>query len=183
MKRVQYILGTLEDDDIDWLVSVGKRLTINPSETLIQLGRATDAIYLILEGQLAIYTESPSHHPVAYLSSGEVAGEMSFIDTSPPSATVQAIEPSLVLAIPKTELSSKLHHDVCFAARFYEAMAILLSVRLRSSLKQIDHPLLASQSLEPSSYTSDMATRCELGTVRYDWLLRRLRHQMYQPSS
>lgn len=183
MKRVQYILGTLEDEDIDWLVSVGKRLTINSSEPLIRLDQATDAIYLILEGQFAIYTDAIHHHPVAYLSSGDVAGEMSFIDTSLPSATVKAIEPSLVLAIPKVDLSSKLHHDVCFAARFYEAMAILLSVRLRGTLKQIDHPPLAQQSLDPSSYTLDMATRWELGTLRYDWLLRRLRHQMYQPSN
>jgi CRP/FNR family cyclic AMP-dependent transcriptional regulator len=182
MERVQYILGTLEDEDIDWLVSVGQRQTVNAKEILIQSGEPTQAIYLILEGQFTISTETSQHQPIAYLTSGDIAGEMSFIDTSLPSATVKATEPSLVLAIPKPELTSKLHYDICFAARFYEAMAILLSVRLRSAIKQIEHPMPMAQDLDAKSYNLDMATRWELGTVRYDWLLRRLRHPVYQSS-
>jgi CRP-like cAMP-binding protein len=178
MKRVQYILGTLDDDDIDWLVAIGKRQEISPDAVLIQAGQPSTAIYLILEGQFAVLTDSA--HPIAYLGSSEVVGEMSFIDTYPPSATVRALEASLVLAIPKTELASKLHHNVCFAARFYEAMAILLSIRLRSALQQLEHPQQSAPPPEGPNYTLDMADKWELGTVRYDWLLRRLRHEAFQ---
>ena len=181
MKRVHYILGTLEDDDIDWLVAVGKRQVINSSNHLIEVGQPTDAIFLILEGQFAVLADHPEHHhPIAYLESGDVAGEMSFIDSYPPSATVKAVEPSLVLAIPKSELTAKLHHDVCFAGRFYEAMAILLSIRLRGTLKQVEHPNLVAPTVDLAGYSLDIATKRQLGTVRYDWLLRRLRHEVCQ---
>jgi len=38
---------------------------------------------------------------VAQLMSGEVIGEMSFVDSYPPSASVQALERSAVLAVPR----------------------------------------------------------------------------------
>ncbi|MEL6137191.1 MAG: cyclic nucleotide-binding domain-containing protein [Cyanobacteria bacterium J06628_6] len=179
-KRVQYVLGTLSDEDLDWLVAIGQRQSIPPKTNLIESGAPTDAIYLILEGQFAVMTDAHGGHPIAYLASGDVAGEISFMDAAPPSATVQAIEPSLVVSIPKNELASRLHYDICFAARFYEAMAVLLSVRLRATLKQVERPAMIPVEPDISRYNLEMADKWELGNVRYDWLLRRLRHEAFQ---
>jgi CRP-like cAMP-binding protein len=68
---------------------------------------------------------------VAELGPGEITGEMSFVDANPPSATVTALENSVVLAIPKAQLLAKLEESPDFAARFYLAIAIFLSYRLR----------------------------------------------------
>ncbi|NEP20242.1 MAG: cyclic nucleotide-binding domain-containing protein [Leptolyngbya sp. SIO4C1] len=178
MKRVLYVLGTLDDDDIDWLVAIGQRQEIAPSEVLIEAEQPVGAVYLILEGQFAVCAEV-SQPPIAYLGSGEVTGEMSFIDTYPASAVVKAMEPGLVLAIPREQLAAKLKQDICFAARFYEAMAILLSMRLRGTLKQIHQPL--EPATEVTSYTLTMSDKRDLGAVRYNWLLRRLRHEVFEP--
>ncbi|MEM9906580.1 MAG: cyclic nucleotide-binding domain-containing protein [Cyanobacteria bacterium P01_D01_bin.44] len=175
MKRVHYILGTLDDDDIDWIVTISQRRKMKPSEVLIEAGRPSDAIYLILEGEFAVFAEHAIQHPVAHLGSGEVAGEMSFIDGYAPSATVQAVEPGLVLAIPKDQLAAKLKQDIIFAARFYEAMSVLLSMRLRGTLKQMP------SSGDAMEHNPEMANKWELGLVRYDWLLRRLRHEAFGP--
>jgi hypothetical protein len=43
---------------------------------------------------------------------------MSFIDARPPSATVQALDNTIVLAVPRRELAAKLEQDAEFAARF-----------------------------------------------------------------
>jgi CRP/FNR family transcriptional regulator, cyclic AMP receptor protein len=185
MKRVQYILGTLEDEDIDWLVIAGERQEFRPKDILIEAGVPNDSIYLILEGLFAVTkgsfaSQSESSSPIAYLGSGEVAGEMSFIDAYPPSASVRAVEPSLVLKISKGVLSTKLHHDLCFSARFYHAMALLLSLRLRGAIQQIDHPLELMPEIDLSSYDFDMGETFTLGKVRYNWLLRRLRYEAFQ---
>jgi CRP/FNR family transcriptional regulator, cyclic AMP receptor protein len=182
MNRVQYILGTLDDEDIDWLVAAGQRQELKPREILIEAGRPNDSIFLILEGLFAVFKGPLDHpassidHTIAYLASGEVAGEMSFIDAYPPSASVRAVEPSLVLVISKSVLSTKLHHDICFASRFYHAMALLLSLRLRGAIQQIDRPLELMPEIDCASYDFDMAETFSLGKIRYDWLLRRLRY-------
>src|SRR6185436_6178421 len=71
---------------------------------------------------------------IANLMCGEVAGEMSFLDSRPPSASVRALEKCSVLAIPKSRLSQKLETDTAFAARFYRALGVFLSDRLRNTV-------------------------------------------------
>ncbi|MEO1620479.1 MAG: cyclic nucleotide-binding domain-containing protein [Cyanobacteria bacterium J06632_3] len=188
-QRVQYVLGTLSDEDLDWLVAVGQRQSIPAKATLIEQGKPISAIYLILQGQFAVITDATTARPVAYLSSGDVAGEMSLMDAAPPSATVMAVEPGLVVSIPKNELLSRLHYDICFSARFYEAMAVLLSVRLRSTLEQVNpstpinpstpNATSSAREADVTRYNLEIADKWSLGQVRYDWLLRRLQYEVF----
>lgn len=136
MKKVLFILGELSDRDIDWLVEVGRREQVPAGQILIYEGRPVDTLYILLDGTL-IVSISGVGRQIARLSSGEVVGEMSFIDSRPPSATVQTLEPSLVLAVPRSQLADKLEHDEGFASRFYRALAMLLSQRLRGTVKQL----------------------------------------------
>src|SRR5438105_13820951 len=71
---------------------------------------------------------------VARLMSGEIVGEISFVDKRSPAASVTAIESSHVLAVPRAELEKKIDTEVHFAARFYKALALFLSHRLRSTV-------------------------------------------------
>lgn len=176
MKRVLFILGVLDDDDIDWLISIGKRQEIAQGTILIHEGQPIDAIYFLLDGTLIVQVAALKEQVIAQLSSGEVVGEMSFVDTRLPSATVTAAEPSLLLTIPKHDLVDKLNQDVWFAARFYRALAILLSTRLRGTVQKI-HEADHWQPLDLSRETLDldMAADMALAAIRFDWLLRRLR--------
>ena len=135
MKRILFILGALEDEDIDWLVTMGDRQEIDQSTVLIQEGVPTDAIHILLEGTLHVCVSSLKNQVIARLSTGEVVGEMSFVDRRSPSATVRAATPALVLTIPRPALEQKLTQDWGFAARFYRALAILLSSRLRGMIQ------------------------------------------------
>ena len=107
MERILFILGILEDEDVDWLVSAGNRQELTSGEVLIREGESINAIYLILSGQFVVSIERSRDTHIARLSSGEVVGEMSFVDHLPPSATVTAIEPAVVLMIEKTMLEKK----------------------------------------------------------------------------
>ncbi|MGA7413228.1 MAG: cyclic nucleotide-binding domain-containing protein, partial [Bryobacteraceae bacterium] len=111
---------------------------------------------------------------VARLLSGEVMGEMSFVDNAPPSATVLALEPSLVLDIPRRRLNTKLAEDSAFAARFYRALAMSLAARLRHSVAA----LAGGTAMETEGEMGfDALDNVSMAGARFDWIQRRLRSE------
>jgi CRP-like cAMP-binding protein len=137
MRKVLFILGQLTDEDVDWLARIGKMEKIKAGETIIQRGKDIENIYIVIEGSLSVFFTSDLSNPAALRYPGEMVGEMSFIDSRPPSATVGSDEGALVLRIPKTLLQGKLDEDKGFAARFYRSTSMLLSDRLRQLAKRL----------------------------------------------
>lgn len=173
MKKALYMLAEFSDRDFDWLLTAGKRKEISADKILIYQGEPTDALYIVLEGTLAVYVESKSEE-IAQLGVGEIVGEMSFIDARPPSATVKALENSLVWTIPRTKLAAKLLQDVEFACHFYHAIAVFLSDRLRSTVGRLGYD---SQSLgdDEKDVNPQIVDNLDLAKARLAWLLNRLR--------
>jgi CRP/FNR family transcriptional regulator, cyclic AMP receptor protein len=139
MRKVLYILGQFSEEDIEWLGSVAVKKYLTPGEVLIKQGEPLDTVYIVLEGNLAVRAEMDSTHEIARLGSGEIVGEMSFIDARPPLATVVALERSLVLSIPASALTVKLKQDSIFASHFYRALALFLSSRLRDTVGMLGY--------------------------------------------
>lgn len=133
MRKVLFLFGQLNDDDVEWMLAAGARRFIPAGGTLIEQGVPVDAVFILLEGKLSVWLK-PRRGPereIARLNAGEIVGEMSFIDARPPSATVRALEDATVFAISKAVLNAKLQVDQGFAARFYRALAIYLSTTVR----------------------------------------------------
>jgi len=168
MEKVLYILGELTDGDVDWFVAAGKKTSVSKGCTLIQEGRPVDTLYILLEGALVVSISAMEGRQIARLASGEVVGEMSFIDDYPPSATVETLEDSLVLAIPSKELAAKLKQDAGFGCRFYRALAILLSQRLRGTVRQLGTD---KDGAETSCAVSE-AQQLAIAQTRFERLLR-----------
>jgi CRP/FNR family transcriptional regulator, cyclic AMP receptor protein len=133
MRKVLYILGQMSDDDVEWMLSVGIRRDYEPGQYLIREGVNSDELYVVLNGVLAIVLESSGGREIAQLGAGEMLGEVSFVDSRPPSATVKVVSKSRVLAIPRNELTNHLNEDDAFAGRFYRALAVFLAYRLRDN--------------------------------------------------
>jgi CRP/FNR family cyclic AMP-dependent transcriptional regulator len=131
LKKVLYFLGTLDDQDIDWMVRNGFRKSIPAKTQIIEAGQPTDWLFFILAGEFSVLSSTRSE--IARLGSGEILGEISFVDSRPPSATVAAAVDSVVGAVPVEALERKMSRDVGFAARFYKAIAVALADRLRHS--------------------------------------------------
>lgn len=136
MRKALIILGTLDDSDIDWMIAVGKRKRMKAGSTLIVEGQKIDHVCIVLEGAFAVRVAALQNKEVAQLRAGEIVGEMSFVDSRPPSASVVALEDSLVLSIPSSELTTRLN-DPNFAARFYRSLAVFLANRLRNTVTQL----------------------------------------------
>ena len=133
MRKVLFLFGQLNDDDVEWMLTTGGKRFVPAGGVLIQQGVPVDAVFILLEGTLGVWLKSRRgpERELARLSAGEIVGEMSFVDARPPSATVKAVEDSTVFALSKAILNRKLAADSGFAARFYRALAIYLSTTVR----------------------------------------------------
>ncbi|MEQ9236428.1 cyclic nucleotide-binding domain-containing protein [Coleofasciculus sp. E2-BRE-01] len=178
MKKVFFLLGELNDDDMDWMLAVGHRKEITPGTILIEEGKPIDTLLILLEGTLSVSVSALQGKTIARLTSGAVVGEMSFADTRPPSATVQAVEPSLILSIPRHHLLEKLQKDQGFASRFYRAIAIFLSTRLRGTVRYLGYAKTdwLKDENETEELSQEVVDNVPLAQARFDWLLRRLRN-------
>jgi CRP/FNR family transcriptional regulator, cyclic AMP receptor protein len=178
MKKILFILGELSDADIDWILYAGRRERLSEGKVLIREGEAIEAVFIVLTGTLKVTIERLADREIARLSSGEVVGEVSFLDMRLPTATVTALEDTMLLSIPRQQLSHKLSEDLGFASRFYRAIALSLSERLRSTVRLLGNgntipsevPLRLSDDLSPS-----VVEHLPLARRRFDSLLRRLR--------
>ncbi|HEY9598287.1 MAG TPA: cyclic nucleotide-binding domain-containing protein [Cyanophyceae cyanobacterium] len=182
MKKVFFLLGELDDDDIDWMISTGRREEITAGTVLIQEGQTIDTLHILLEGTLSVSVAALEGKTIARLTSGAVVGEMSFADARPPSATVQAVEDSLVLSIPRLDLVDKLEKDEGFASRFYRAIAIFLSTRLRGTVRYLGYAkgqLLHEDNTDSEDLSPEIIDNVPLAKARFDWLLRRLKNDDY----
>ena len=135
MRKVLFIFGVLNDSDIDWMARAGFCRAIGKQEILIQEGVPIDAIVLLLRGRMGVSVSGIGE--IAQVEAGDFIGEMSLIDSAPPSATVAAKVDSVALFIDKQVLSQKLAADHAFGSRFYRALAILLSDRLRATERRM----------------------------------------------
>lgn len=177
MKKALYILAELSDRDFQWLMQTGRRRKLQTDEILIREGEPSDALYIILNGTLGVFSSALEGQKVATLSMGEVVGEISFIDSRMPSATVKALEEATLWVIPRTQLNSKLSHDVSFASNFYRAMAVLLCDRLRSTIQQVGRNKAQdfNRELDDDEPNPRLLESLEIAKVRLSWLLDRLR--------
>lgn len=130
MRKVLFLFGQLNDDDVEWIIGTGRRQPVTRGDVLIRQGVPVDALFFVLEGRLSVLL-GKQEREIARLNAGEIVGEMSFVDARPPSATVRGLEDATVFALPKAVLQGKLERDSGFAARFYRALAIYLSTTVR----------------------------------------------------
>lgn len=131
MRKALYILGELDDSDIGWLARSGRIRTLAAGEQLIAAGREVRELFFVTEGELAVST--PTGTRLSTLTVGDVVGEMSFVEKRLPSASVTAVGRVEILGVPREALLAAFERDTGFAARFYRALAIFLSDRLRSA--------------------------------------------------
>jgi bacteriocin-type transport-associated protein len=178
MRKVLYILGELRDTDIEWIIGNGQRVNVDADTVLIREGTPIDALYIVLDGQFSVSIGDTAYTEIARIGAGEVLGEMSFVDRHPPAATVIAREPSMVLAIPRDRLFSKLKQDDGFAAHFYRALAVFLSDRLRGTVSRLgyDKDVRLEEDVEyEDELDMNVLDNVSMAGARFEHILRSMR--------
>ena len=175
MKKVLFLFSQLNDQDIEWMSMVGRSRRFQPHEIVIEKGVHLRSIFIVLEGRLSIWVGQRKPIEIAQLGCGEVLGEMSFLEARPPSATVQAIEHSLMFEISKQELQHRLEQDFAFAARFYRALSLFLASRLRKTVGQMGYGeslSIAEEMGDEDELELDILDHLHLAGARFDRLLQ-----------
>jgi CRP-like cAMP-binding protein len=134
MKEALQLLSELTHQDLDWLFLAGHERQVIANTKLIVEGQYPDALHFVLQGLLGIRAEALGDTTLAHLGPGEILGEMSLLEAKPASATVMAVENSLLLSLPVDVLQRKLDEDPRLAARFFHALGRIVSGRLRASM-------------------------------------------------
>lgn len=176
MKNILFIFGQLTDEDVDWLTKVGAPSPVPSGTVLIREGEPVANIYILLDGELAV-TRGSQLQEIARLESGEMIGEVSFVDASPPSASVTATTDSFVLEISREMLARRIETDTGFSSRFYRALAMMLSDRLRSAMDSRYGAIQADYdgALEPDELDPNAIESLTRAGERFDRMLRECR--------
>jgi CRP-like cAMP-binding protein len=178
MRKVLYIFGLLTDADVEWIARNGRRRVVHDREILIREGRPVESIIFLLRGEFVISAQAAGE--IARLGVGEMVGEMSFVDSAPPSATVTAAGECLALFIDKETVARKLDADAAFGCRFYRALAAFLADRLRGTVRRMGYGGVAEQDgLGSQTIAKDELDLGILDTVsqageRFDRMLKTL---------
>ncbi|HAA33500.1 MAG TPA: cyclic nucleotide-binding protein [Cyanobacteria bacterium UBA8553] len=199
LRDMLFVLGELNDSDIDWLIKSGTRQKITANTVLIHEQRSVDALYILLSGTMTVSISENKRNvlvraftarenreslgqEITKLSRGEIMGETPFIDDRLPSATVKALEDSLVLSIHRSRLVAKLQLDVGFASRFYRVIATLHSNKLQEIFRRLGYSQPVDRKNQPLDkaieYEDELdfsvLDRMALAGTRFDWMLSRL---------
>jgi CRP-like cAMP-binding protein len=198
VKEALVVFSELHDSDIDWMISAGTVQKIAPDQVLLRSGRPVDALYTLLDGQLAISLASQqsdplalccqgldqasqNQPPIAYISRGGLPGIGSFLEFQPLPVTIRATRESLVFAIARQRITIKLQEDLGFASRFYRVMATHMSHLLSVVITLSGHRSTSVQTGQSAlSGTFDeeldldaLQQVCHGGT-KFDWMLKQL---------
>ncbi len=169
MRKVLYIFGLLNDADVEWMARTGIRRHLRDGDCLIREGESTDYLIFLLEGELLVTTRRLGN--IARLGVGEVVGEMSLVDSAPPSATIRAHGDGLALLLEKPKLMQKLDSDEGFGSRFYRALAVFLADRLREARRSSANPAMPDDGATDDELDEGILDRLSAAGERFSRML------------
>jgi len=175
MRKVLYIFGLLTDADVEWMARIGARRRVADGEVLIVEGRPIDSVILLLEGELVVVARGRGE--ISRLGAGEIVGEMSFVDSAPPSASVIARGSGLALFLGKEALTEKLEADAAFGCRFYKALAVFLADRLRGTVRRLGYgadDILVEDAIMNDELDSGILDNVAMAGARFQRMLSKL---------
>ncbi len=176
MSKALLLFSQLDNDDLDWLLKVAHKQIVKPEEVLIHEGSRINALYIVLSGTFSVLLKALNNEEIAKVSMGEVIGEISYIIPRPTLATVKAIETSVVLNIPRLELTSRLQWNTGFAARFYRFTSMCLAERMHNTIQRLgENSDLEEIELKEKGIEDSLKDELKLAEVKLNWVVNNAR--------
>ena len=102
-------------------------------ESIFEEGQPGAALFLILDGKIAIDIFRETSTRLAVLERGAFFGEMALLDDTPRSANARALEPTRTLALYRNDLNGLMDRHARTACQIYRSLASMIGDRLRST--------------------------------------------------
>ncbi len=104
LKRVSLFHGLREEDMVK-IFSKGMTVRVGKGEVLFYKDTVGSQMYVVLSGKLGVYS---GEKLLAELITGDMCGEMALVNHAPRSATVKALEDSLLFVLTETTVNTLL---------------------------------------------------------------------------
>lgn len=148
-------LRFLNPDDWRLLSAGASKIEFKPGDEIIRQGSTRQVIYVLRQGTVKVeLMQKGSCIQIAKLGTGEVFGEMAFLEDSEASARATAEDNVTVDAIAGTHLYSLFDAFPGLAVRFYQSLSLTLSKRLRYVSAQLVEALENQSSAESPAVVS-----------------------------
>ncbi|UPT74623.1 MAG: cyclic nucleotide-binding domain-containing protein [Elusimicrobiota bacterium] len=118
--------------DMRVLLRAGRRRSVSSGTILIEDGKASNELFIILDGLLSVTRKGKV--VCNDMDAGAIAGEISFLTNQKPIATVRARTNAELFVISKSKLRSTLRKDPAFSASLYRVLGGFAADRLRREL-------------------------------------------------
>src|SRR5947208_3360302 len=102
-------------------------------ESIFEKLQPRAALFLILDGKIAIEIFRETSTRLAVLERGAFFGEMALLDDTPRSANARALEPTRTLALYRNDLNGLMDRHARTACQIYRSLASMIGDRLRST--------------------------------------------------
>src|SRR5271157_2515950 len=124
----------------DWALVADKasRVHFKEGQLLVQKGKKTNGVYLLLKGIAQV--QIPSQPTAPAIGPGEICGEMSFLEDAAASVNVVAEGDVEAYHLDRPALQSLFELFPHLASRFYRSLATNLSHRLRDLIGPRSEP-------------------------------------------
>ncbi|MEL6602585.1 MAG: mechanosensitive ion channel domain-containing protein [Cyanobacteria bacterium J06614_10] len=103
LRRIRYF-EQCHDWELRQLVEYGYRQSFKAGEVLFKEGSPGSSFYIVLSGKVDVYLEKLDNTVVASRGVGEFFGEMSLLLDAPRSASVRAVEETLLFVVERSNL-------------------------------------------------------------------------------
>jgi CRP-like cAMP-binding protein len=115
-------LGEFGDEDARWLHEHGVQRRVRAGERVIAEGITPEHIFVVLEGEFRVTSESLNDPDMMRVKAGELLGEVSYINRAPPGASVLAVTGGVLLGIRRGDVDAKIADDPAFGSRFRKVL-------------------------------------------------------------
>ena len=133
MRSSLIMFDELNDDDVSVLTQSCEKIHYKAKDVVIEYGQKGRGIFIILQGQCRV--ETATGKALDTLQSGDIVGEVSFVDQRNTVARVIALGELTVAVVYENVLRDWVRKDTGFASRFYLGVARTLAYRLRLNMQ------------------------------------------------
>lgn len=125
LNRYEIFLG-LSAEDKRMLEALFQFLEVGPRECIIEEGVPSDGLYVICKGKMRVQRKCELHHefvPLLDLEVGDMVGEFSILKPIPATATVVALEDSIVGRILREDFLTIINRETPMSLRILRTVA------------------------------------------------------------
>lgn len=156
-------LCVVEPSLVESLAACGEAMRLPPNAPLLTEGRANDACFLLVEGEVELYLERPGlTMRVRLVEVGELFGHDAVLDRAPQRWSARSLSPATLLRFDHAVLAATLRRSDGLAALLHERLVVSSVRQLRGATAQLMDAPAAPVSAPPATtddYVAKVAAR------------------------